>query len=106
MEHLLSLPDIKDENGPDGIPALILAMGQLDHDMVHLLANPEMSNVQPEFLCQFMGELGHAIKSEISDSKKHKMKSVQSVLIKSNIHKLCRNDKHRSYSTESQNDEM
>ena len=106
MEHLLSLPDIKDENGPDGIPALILAIGQLDHDLVHLLANPEISNVQPDLLCQIIGELGHAIKSEISDSKKQKMKSVQSVLSKSNIHKLCRNDKHGCYSTESLNDEL
>ena len=72
VKHLLSVPGVKDEESPDGITALLLAIGCLDHELTGLLATTEISHVSPEFLCDIIGELDQAIPAEKSDSKRRK----------------------------------
>ena len=54
VRHLTKL-GIKDLEGPDGLNALTLAIGQLDSDLVSVLANPEVQPKALEFLCDIVG---------------------------------------------------
>ena len=91
VHHLLNVSGLKDFEGPDGLNALTLALGQLNPALINLLANPQIQTKTPEFLCDILEELDREICGEKSDSKKNKMKSVQSVLAQQKIHeKFCK----------------
>ena len=48
VRHLVKL-GVTDLEGPDGLNALTLAIGQLDSHMVNILANPGMTSLELYF---------------------------------------------------------
>ena len=91
VHHLIHVSGLKDLEGPDGLNALTLAIGQLNPDLVKMLASPKVQTKTPEFLCNIMEELDREISGEKSDSKKSKMKSVRSIIVDLKIHeKFCK----------------
>ena len=85
--QLMKLSGAKDLEGPDGLNGLTLALGQLDSDLVNVLANPEVQPKTPEFLGDIIDELNREISGEKSVSK---MESLQSVIVDKKIHeRLC-----------------
>ena len=91
---MISQPGVRDEEGPDGMPALTLAIGHLDSDIVELLATPEVSDASPELLCDIMGELDKAIATEESTSTRNKMAKLRAVIMKCKIHRFCTREQH------------
>ena len=85
VRHLVNL-GIKDVEGPDGLNGLTLALGQLDYDLVSMLANLEVQPKSPEFLGDIVDELDKEIAGEKSISKREKMKSLRSVIVDQKIH--------------------
>ena len=85
VRHLIK-HGIKDFEGPDGLNALTLAIGQLDSDLVSVLANPEVQPKMLEFLCDIIDELDREISGEKSDSKRNKMESVRSLIVEQKVH--------------------
>ena len=85
VRHLIKL-GIKDFEGPDGLNALTLAIGQLDSDLVTVLANPEVQAKVLGFLCDIIDELDREISGEKSDSKRNKMESLKSLIVELKIH--------------------
>ena len=91
VRHLLKMPSMTDEDGPDGLNALELAIGHLDHNLVKILANPEVKRKESVFLCDIISEIEHAITNENSTSKIRRYRDLMSTLMDSNIHdKLCK----------------
>ena len=85
--HLVKLSGAKDLEGPDGLNGLTLALGQLDSDLVNVLANPEVQPKAPEFLYDIINELDREISGEKSGFKRMKLESLQSVLLQNDIFK-------------------
>ena len=108
VKHLLSVPGVKDEESPDGMTALLLAIGCLDHELTGLLATQEISRVSPELLCDIIGELNQTIPAEKSESKKRKMIKLRETILYSDIHKQCTSQKHGQFTSSftSPNDKM
>ena len=84
VRHLVKLGVI-DLEGPDGLNALTLAIGQLDSHMVNILANPEAQPKTPAFLWDISDELKKHIDGEKSDLKRRKTESLLSVFIEHKI---------------------
>ena len=86
VKFMISSQGIRDGEGPDGMPALVLAIGHLDSDIVELLATPEVSDASPELLCDIMGQLGKAIATKESTSSRNKMAKLRAVIMECKIH--------------------
>ena len=89
--QLVKLSGATDFEGPDGLNALTLALGQLDPDLVNVLANSKVGQPKaPEFLCDIVDELDREISGQKSDSKRKNMESLRSVIVEQKIHeRLC-----------------
>ena len=85
LRHLTKLSGETDHEGPDGLNGLTLALGQLDPDLVNVLANPEVQPKAPEFLNDIIDELDREISGEKSDLKRKKLESLQYVLLQKDI---------------------
>ena len=107
VKYLLSSPiQLRDEAGEDGANSLVIAMGRLDHELVRLLAKPELQDFEPEFLCDAIGELRRMIEGEPSERKRRKMASLKSVIDESDLHSLCKNEEHGGTSTTRETDDL
>ena len=106
VKHMLSVAGVKDEESPDGMTSLLLAIGCLDYELTGLLATPEISRVSPELLCDIIGELNQAITAEKSESKKSNMIKLRETILCSDIHKQCTSQKHGHFTSSLSNDEM
>ena len=85
VRHLLKL-GLKDTEGPDSLNGLALALGQLDSDLVSMLANTEVQPKSPEFLGDIVDELDQEIAGEKSVTKREKMEMLRSVIVDQKIH--------------------
>ena len=95
--YLLSSPiPLRDGTGEDGANSLVIAMGRLDHELVRLLAKPQLQDFEPEFLCDAIGELNRMIEAETSERKRRKMARVKAAIDESELHRLCQNKEHGS----------
>ena len=106
VKHLLSVPGVIDEESPDGMTALLLAIGCLDDELTDLLASPDISSVSPELLCDIIGDLNQTIPAEKSESRRRKMKKLRDTILCSDIHKQCTRQEHGHFASTSSNDEM
>ena len=105
VKHLTKLEGVKDFDGQDGINALAQSIGQLDPDLVNILADPEVQIKTPEFLCHIIDELYKEIYSEKSDSKRKKMESLKHMLAEQKIHeRFCKKPSCGKISTTSVDD--
>ena len=84
VRHLVKLGVI-DLEGPDGLNALTLAIGQLDSQMVNILAISEVQPKTPIFLWDIIDELKEHIDGEKSDFKRRKMESLLLMLLENKI---------------------
>ena len=82
VRHLLAQPEVKDFEGPDGLNALTISIGQLDPTLVLLTATPETQTKAPPFLCDIIHELDREIQGEKSENKKDKMMMLRSTLLR------------------------
>ena len=80
-------------DGPDGLNALELAIGHLDHNLVKILASAQVQRKEPEFLGDIIFEIEHAITNEKSTSKIKRYRELRSTLSESDIlDKFCRKE--------------
>ena len=104
VEHLLRLKEVqRGEEGPDGITALHMALGSLDHELTRiLLATPEFGDMKPEVSCEAVGELNRAILAETKESKREKMIKLRDVISE----RLCKNKLHNCFTSKEENDDL
>ena len=104
---MLSSPvPLRDEASEDGANSLVIAMGRMDDELVRLLAKPHLQDLEPEFLCDALGELDKMIDGEMSGRKRRKMKKLRAAIEESDLYGLCKNKGHWAPSPERENDEL
>lgn len=107
VKYLLSSPILlRDGEGDDGANSLVIAMGRLDHELVRLLAKPQLQDFEPEFLCDALGELNKMIGAETSERKRRKMAKLRAAIAESELHGLCTNKEHGSPSPTRESDDL
>ena len=84
VRHLMKR-GVTDMQGPDGLSALTLAIGQLDSQMVNILAISEVQPKTPILLWDIIDELKELIDGEKSDFKRRKMESLLLMMLENKI---------------------